>query len=454
MTNLYLAQNPITHAHLLVKVLLPEYQKDPIAQKRLKNEAFLLKRCHHPNIISLDTHGTHKGTPFLSFPFLRGTTLRKAIDHHPLPLKKALSLLIDLCSALSYLHSIGYAHRDIKPENIFITEEGHALLIDFGLSCPLESKETPFQQEALFEGSPFYMSPEAMKNHAISTKERDIYALGMVAYEMILGKITHGRVLLSFLPKGLQAYIGKALYPDPTKRYKTAEDFGSALKIYLESRELEQERHGIDYFFDLFEQFSTLQRNLLSTVQPHEDSSSSLAHLCPINRKGLYCATFKEGMNRGFVAVEFKQKGLHGLLAGYLFHVYMAENHDLPLYERCRHAQVKLQEFCPSKISYAFVDDMTHLAQVFIQEEGLLIRIQDEQPYSTLVSGEWELQTNERLVFLGFHPSIQREELQEALDRVSSTPCAQQAQQILQNLQIKRAWPEDEHPVCVVVLFV
>ena len=502
--SLYLAQNPITHEHLLVKTLSQDHQNDSFLQDRLSHEVLILQKCQHPNIVSLLQHGTYKGRPFLALEFLRGASLKKILAQHPVPLKTALNLLIEICSAVEYLHSLGFAHRDIKPENVFITDQSHAKLIDFGLAAPLDKPNTqvhPAQNH--FEGTLFYMSPESIQNSSLSTKARDIYSLGMMAYEMILGRVTHGKVLLAFLPKGLQKIVAKALQPDPNARYLTIEEFKKALQAYLEGTTLEEEHHGSDYFFTIFEQSSTLEKKLLSTLAPREVTDSAFATSCTINRYGMYAATLQDQSERGFFIMECKQKGIEGLLASYLCHYLLDSMKRQPLWERFKSIQETLSRSFPVQCIYGVLN--TDLTLQYHTDESMLLllarkngayqpllypnklknrnlpqptlEIQDHRNSPGHPQGDGDdliardvgegktdsstclgieskvaLQKEDRLIALGFYPTIQADILQNCLDETEEIPVTQQAEILLQKLRIKRTWLEEEHPVCVLVL--
>ena len=448
MSTLFLAHNPITHEPLLVKTLPILREKNTLAQERLENEAAILSKCHHPNIPTLLSHGTYKNEPFLALEFLKGASLRNILDQHPVPLKKALSLLLKLASAVSYLHSLGFAHRDLKPENIFLTDEGELKLIDFGLAAPLDTKG----RLDYFEGTPFYMSPEAIQESSISTIERDIYAVGMIAYEMILGRITHGKVLLAFLPKGLQKIIAKALLPNPKERYASIQEFSNAIADYLNNESNVQEFHGSDYFFELFEQATKAEKKLHRDLEPREIEECSIETSCTMNRCGLYVATFKKENEIGFIALESTQKGLEGLLASYSFHYILSSIEDESLFTRFASSFERVKKDFSMKGTWGVLNTDTFELQYHTENNGMLLVASKDRPYLTLVESTTKLAENDRIVFIGFHPSPEPEVVQQVLLETEQTPLPKQAETLVQKLQIKNTWLEAEHPVCLLVL--
>ena len=213
MSLLYLGIHPTTLEPIAVKVLLPKYLKNKEVNTRFLNEAKIIETAQHPNIVKLYQVGQWEKGVYIAMEFIRGISLRQFIQKQSFSLKKALEIILEVAHALAHLHAHGIIHRDLKPENILITENGSIKLIDFGIS---QLGDEEIEQRKI--GTPFYMSPEQIENPLNVSSLTDIYAISIVAYELILGKSTHGIIHLSLLPSGLRTILEKGLQIDPKKR--------------------------------------------------------------------------------------------------------------------------------------------------------------------------------------------------------------------------------------------
>ena len=236
MSLLYLGIHPTTLEPIAVKVLLPKYLKNKEVNTRFLNEAKIIETAQHPNIVKLYQVGQWEKGVYIAMEFIRGISLRQFIQKQSFSLKKALEIILEVAHALAHLHAHGIIHRDLKPENILITENGSIKLIDFGIS---QLGDEEIEQRKI--GTPFYMSPEQIENPLNVSSLTDIYAISIVAYELILGKSTHGIIHLSLLPSGLRTILEKGLQIDPKKRYQTILEFITDISNYLKEIETGKE---------------------------------------------------------------------------------------------------------------------------------------------------------------------------------------------------------------------
>jgi serine/threonine protein kinase len=195
--------------------------------------------------------------------FIRGISLRQFLMQQSFSLKRSLDIILQVAYALCHLHTHGVIHRDLKPENILIAEDGEVKVIDFGIAQLHE--DTPRTSSKMI-GTPNYMSPEQKENPANASFSSDIYALGIITYELILGKLSYGLINLSLLPAGLQRIVGKAIAISASERYQDSVDFITDLTAYYKSPEIEHEKPGTD---QLIEQMEILEKaeNSLSTLE-------------------------------------------------------------------------------------------------------------------------------------------------------------------------------------------
>lgn len=271
MCLVYLAFNPATHDPAIIKVLKHSLRDNPLAIAKFNNEARILKLADHPNIVTMHAHETWEEGAYIALEFIQGVSLHHIIQHHPLSLRRSVEIILEIAYALCHLHTLGVIHRDLKPENILITDKGTVKLIDLGVAQMLSDQTDPTQaplEAHQLVGTPIYMSPEQHAHAGSVTYASDIYSLGIIAYELTLGKLSHGRIQLSLLPKGLQKIMAKALQPKVEDRYQDVVDFISDLSGYLNSSTLEKERKGSDQLSELSEHVRRAQALLIPEHPP------------------------------------------------------------------------------------------------------------------------------------------------------------------------------------------
>ena len=232
MSLLYLGAQPGSSQPIVIKVLLPRYVKNRETTSRFLKEAHIIGITNHPNIVKLYGEGQWEQGLYIAMEFIQGISLRQFIQQKSLSHKRALEIVLQVAYALCHLHTHGVIHRDLKPENILITESGEVKVIDFGIAQLQE--ELPHPVEG-FMGTPVYMSPEQKELPPRIFYSSDIYALGIIAYELLLGRLSHGVIQLTLLPKPIQAILDKALKADPKERYPDIVDLITDIAQYLKS---------------------------------------------------------------------------------------------------------------------------------------------------------------------------------------------------------------------------
>lgn len=269
MSYLYLGLHPDTHHPIAVKVLKPEYLTHPEMKEQFTKEASVIELADHPNIVKLFGHGEWEGGLYIAMEWIKGVSLKQFILQQSLSLKRSIEICLQVSYALLHLHTNNVIHRDLKPENILITETGQVKVVDFGIAQVLTQKS-----EALAKGlggiigTPSYMSDEQRKDPLHVTFASDIYSLAVIAYELIVGKLSFGNLDLNLVPKTLRAILQKALDPNPNTRYNDIVDWIHDLTTYLRSKEMRKERRGSDELKEMYEKLTTIHQNLIPLAPP------------------------------------------------------------------------------------------------------------------------------------------------------------------------------------------
>lgn len=266
MSFLYLATHPETKDPITIKVLFPEFISNPEMVQRFLREASIIALADHPNIVKLYGQGEWEEGLYIAMEFIQGISLRKYLLQNLISLKHALEIVMEISMALCHLHAHGVIHRDLKPENILITESGGVKVIDFGIAQLLTDDQLDAHAQRRLIGTPIYMSPEQRNTPELTSFPSDIYSLGIITYELVLGKLSHGQIHLSIMPKGLQKILAKALQPKPSERYLDIVDFMTDISTYLYSPSFAKENKELDPMGELSESLRNAQYSLV----PHE----------------------------------------------------------------------------------------------------------------------------------------------------------------------------------------
>lgn len=314
MSLLYLGIHPETHEPIAVKVLSSKFVSHPEMVGHFMREAEIIELTNHPNIVKLFGHGKWAGGVYIAMEFVQGISLRQMILQEAMSLKRSLEVVLQISHALAHLHSHGIVHRDLKPENILLTAQGGVKVIDFGISQLYTEKIDTAKRSIL--GTPVYMSPEQRNDPLNVAFSADIYALGIITYELVLGRLCHGVVHLSVAPRGLQKILAKALQPKPEDRYEDIIDFIKAISVYLSSKELKKDMRGSDYLGELSENLKEAQVVLVPKELPKwQRLEMALASNCTSAVSSVYYDFFqqKDGVFN-IVIGESLTTGIEGLL--------------------------------------------------------------------------------------------------------------------------------------------
>ena len=259
MGEIYRAHDPRLGREVAIKILPASFCRDAERLRRFEQEARAAGALNHPNILAVYDVGTHDGAPYLVTELLEGLTLRDRLRDGPLSIHKAIDYAVQIAQGLAAAHEKGIVHRDLKPDNVFITSDGRAKILDFGLaklSEPEAHDKTvthldlgPQTAEGVMLGTAGYMSPEQVRGQK-ADRRSDIFSFGVMLYEMLSGQRAFHRStgadtasailkeepadLLAAgrnIPMTLDRIVRHCLEKNPEERFQSARD----LAFHLES---------------------------------------------------------------------------------------------------------------------------------------------------------------------------------------------------------------------------
>jgi serine/threonine protein kinase len=268
MSYVYEAKDLTRGETVAIKILSPKLSADKNSVQRLRREAGLAMRLEHPHVCRILRLGeTEDGLIYLVMPYLKGELLSdREVKIGPMPVAMGVEWLAEICSGLHHAHQLNIVHRDLKPENVMLVPAGdgrdNAIVMDFGLAKENrpDAELSKLTATGIILGTPEFMSPEQIRGRPIDARS-DIYALGIVAFEMFTGKLPfQGRSAQEMMiarlrgkpatlrqyradfPAALEATLMKSMAAEPDERPQTALEFG---RVLVETAQLPEVRDRV-----------------------------------------------------------------------------------------------------------------------------------------------------------------------------------------------------------------
>lgn len=259
MADVFLAVDTILNRQVAIKILRADLSTDAVSILRFEREAQAAAALAHPNIVEIYDVGDYKGHHYIVMEYVTGKTLKQVIrSRGPLVNEEAVDIMKQLCSAISEAHSRSIIHRDIKPQNVIVKADGSIKILDFGIATAKGSMQLTQANNVM--GSVHYLAPELAKGEAASPQS-DIYALGIVLYEMLAGDVPFKadqavqialkhmrepmpdvRLINASVPQSIANVITRATAKDPNNRYGSCREMLQDISTCLRPERLNERK--------------------------------------------------------------------------------------------------------------------------------------------------------------------------------------------------------------------
>jgi len=226
---IYKARQESLNRDVAIKILSSKLTVDPEIVRRFERESMVIAKLNHPNIVHIIDRGKAGNRYYFVMEYVEGTSLREVIERRNIPLNTKLDMIAQVCKALDYAHKNGVIHRDIKPTNILIDRQGNPRVADFGIAQIVGTPDSEMTSSDVIMGTLAYMSPEQRVSSTNVDQTTDIYAIGVILYEILTDKKPMGRFkapseLNPDMNPVLNEIIMKCLAQESAERYQTAVD--------------------------------------------------------------------------------------------------------------------------------------------------------------------------------------------------------------------------------------
>jgi serine/threonine-protein kinase len=298
MATVYQAYDPSFGRDVAVKVLPPALLHDPQFRTRFEREAKTIALLEHPAIVPVYDFGEDEGQPYIVMRLMSGGSLADRLKEGPITDEEVVKISVRLAPALDIAHARGIIHRDLKPGNILFDQYGNSFLSDFGIARLTGSSSTLTGSAIL--GTPAYMSPEQVQGEKAIDGRSDIYAFGVIVFQMLTGQMpyhsdTPAKVMMMHildpipqlseldptLPDGFDKVIEKAMAKDPDERYDTSHKMAADLEVALRTAHPEGDA-PTDVALEKTQLFATPAVETTITPAKTQISSGTIEHTAPM----------------------------------------------------------------------------------------------------------------------------------------------------------------------------
>lgn len=289
MSNVYLAHDRILDRDVAIKILRYNFSDEDELHRRFQREASSATSLTHPNIVSIYDVGEEEDMHYLVMEYIKGQTLKQYIQQYaPVSPMRAVSIMLELTSAIAHAHQNQIIHRDVKPQNILMDEEGNVKITDFGIAMALSA--TSFTKTNSVLGTVHYLSPEQARG-GIATVKSDMYALGIVLYELLTGQLPFMgesavsialkhlqaetpsvRKIVPSIPQSLENVVLKATAKEPHHRYANVEAMRTDLQTVLDENRRNEAKFAVPEDMD-----KTKALPIIRDFKPKEMDEATIA---------------------------------------------------------------------------------------------------------------------------------------------------------------------------------
>lgn len=252
MATVYYARDPFVDRYVAIKILPRALVHDAESRARFEREARIIAAIEHPAIVPIYDYGEEDGQPFLVMRFMKGGSLGRRLHNQIFSLSEAQRIISRVAPAIDKVHQLGIVHRDLKPDNILFDEDDHPYIADFGIAKLAEASASISGDKLV--GTLYYASPEHLQKGNALNSLSDIYALGVILFEMLTGDVPFkGEVTTQLikailmdpvpfasefnpgLPPAIDALIERAMAKNPKHRHQSAIEFAQALEVVIQA---------------------------------------------------------------------------------------------------------------------------------------------------------------------------------------------------------------------------
>lgn len=255
MASVFKAYHAALDRYVAMKVLHPAFKEEPNFIARFEREAKVVARLEHPHIVPIYDFAEHNDQPYLVMKYIEGETLKARLTERPLTKTEAIEIAEAVGGALAYAHEQGVLHRDIKPSNVLLSTDGSIYLADFGLARIAQAGASTLSKDVMM-GTPQYISPEQAQGVRELDEGTDIYSMGVVLYEMVVGRvpfnadtpfsIIHDHIYTPLplptkvnprVPKNVERLLLKALSKERDSRFESVTQLIQAFRVAVQDGE-------------------------------------------------------------------------------------------------------------------------------------------------------------------------------------------------------------------------